>query len=447
MPDAVLTVKTNDREQLSPSLFPGAGKELLTDEMNDLISHRPHWIIRSGNVFLFLIVAGLLLASWFISYPDMVKAPLKIVAANAPKLLRSKTEGKLVKLLAANGQEVQQGMPLAYLESTANHDEVLRLKKWLQETEGQIAKDSFEVLLGNQRYVFASLGELQPAYQEFQNVCSQTQAILQNGYYLKKKAALLKDLGYLNAQDAVINKQKSIAENDYNLQQVEYNMKEKLAKEKVIAPLEFNQDKSKLLAKEQSLQQASTQLINNASAMHNKRKELLELEKSMADQKQFFLSALFNLKSKTQEWVQLYVVIAPETGKLDHVSFLQDNQWLTAGQELFYIVPAQQNHFGEMLASQNGIGKLKEGQKVLIRVAGYPYTEFGTLKGNIEFISTTPYKDSGFLVKVKLPDGLRTNYNKTLQFRNSLTAQAEVITDDRRLIERLLGKVTEFIKR
>ncbi len=421
--------------------------ELVSDEIKEIISHRPHWIIRKGNVFLFLIVASLLAGTFFISYPDIVKAPMKIVAANAPKLLTAKTEGKLVKLLVTNEQNINTSDALAYLQSTANHDEVLLLKDWISATEEKVILDSLEILINKSLPVLSSLGELQPAYQEFQGVNHQTLAILQNGYYLKKKAALLKDLQYLNAQDEVIRNQKEISEKDYELQTIEFKAKESLAKDKVIAPLEFNQDKSKLLAKQQNLEQVSTQIISNAPAIHGKRKELLELEKTMADQKQSFLSALFNLKSKTDEWLLRFVVIAPEGGKLEYASFLQENQMLATGQELFYIVPDQQNHYGQMLASQNGIGKIKSGQPVLIKISGYPYTEFGSLKGRVEYISETPYKDSGFLVKVSLTDGLKTNHHKVLKFRNSLSAQAEVITDDRRLLERLLGQITDMIKR
>ena len=67
---------------------------------------------------------------------------------------------------------------------------------------------------------------------------------------------------------------------DYELQKVEYRAKESLMKDKVIAPLEFNQDKSKLLSKEQSLEQVKAQLVNGELSSHNKQKEILDLKKS-----------------------------------------------------------------------------------------------------------------------------------------------------------------------
>jgi hypothetical protein len=48
-------------------------------------------------------------------------------------------------------------------------------------------------------------------------------------------------------------------------------------------------------------------------------------------------------------------------------------------------------------------------------------------------------KDS-FSIKVGLPKGLETNYNKTIFHRNYLIAVAEVVTENRRWFDRLLGQ-------
>jgi HlyD family secretion protein len=58
-----------------------------------------------------------------------------------------------------------------------------------------------------------------------------------------------------------------------------------------------------------------------------------------------------------------------------------------------------------------------------------------------------PNRRDSFLVKVDLPNGLQTNYDKTIYFRNSLLAQAEIITDDRRLAERFWGQLKQIVKR
>jgi hypothetical protein len=75
---------------------------------------------------------------------------------------------------------------------------------------------------------------------------------------------------------------------------------------------------------------------------------------------------------------------------------------------------------------------------ILLKFQAYPYQEFGSVKGRIEFISTAP-SDSGYLAKVTLPGGLVTNYKKTIQYRTGLSMQADIITDKRRLLERFFS--------
>ena len=292
-----------------------------------------------------------------------------------------------------------------------------------------------------------ALGEVQAAYQDFENTLKETQQVLATGFYQKKKQALQQDLAFMRqAQQTTLN-QKKLTDSDLELQQIEYKAKESLAKDKVIAPLELNQDKSKLLNKQQSIEQFNAQVINNKIAAHNKEKEMLELQKFITDQQQKFTTALFTLKSKLQDWRRQYIVTASIAGKVNFVSFLQDNQYIRINQELFYIVPLSNQFYGALTASQTGIGKIKEGQKVIIRVSGFPSTEFGYLKGVVSYIPALIKADSSILLKVDFTNGLQTNYGRQLVFKNNMNALAEIITDNRRLPERLLGHLREVLKR
>ena len=100
-----------------------------------------------------------------------------------------------------------------------------------------------------------------------------------------------------------------------------------------------------------------------------------------------------------------------------------------------------------MLVAQNGLGKIKTGQSIIIKMQSYPINEFGYLTGKVEYISDMPGKKDSFSIKVNLPHGLRTNYNQTILFRNNLLANAEIITDNRRLIDRFWGQLKEVIER
>lgn len=420
--------------------------ELISDEVKEIISYRPHWMIRKGNMIFFLVLVSLLALTRFIKYPDVVHGSARLVALNAPKLVEAKADGKIVKLLAINEQQVQKGQHLAVIESTADYKQVVALQKWIEEAIMSTANREY-TLISQPLPKLYNLGELQTAYQAFQNQLVEIRQILASGYYEKKRKALQKDLDYISRLKNNTYQQQKLIEQDQQLQQKEYEAYEALAKDKVIAPLELNQYKSKLISKNQNLKQLNTQITNSHIATHNKQKEILDLQKTVFDQTQVFHSSLLELKSEIGKWIQQYVLIASENGKLLFTSSLQENELVSIGQGLFYIEPKQTIVYAELMASQRGLGKIKQGQKVMLKVESYPSNEFGHLIGSIDYISNIPSRKDSFLVKVSMPEGLKTSYGKQLLFRNNLSAQAEIITDNRKLFDRIAGELRQVLNR
>jgi HlyD family secretion protein len=418
--------------------------ELVSDEIHEVISYRPHWIVRKGNVFFFLIILFLLSLTLFIKYPDIVNGTARLVALNPPKLISARAEGKLLKLFISDEQQVHKNQHLGYIESTAEYDQVMKLQNWIGETIDATQNNKYDALITNPLPGFLNLGELQTGYQEFQNQLALTKQTLTNGYYQRKRNALGKDLQYLASLKTNTTQQKELLEQDQQLQQKEYSAYESLAKDKVIAPLELNQYKSKLIAKDQSLKQINVQITNSDISAHGKEKEILDLQKMVTDLQQQFHSALLDLKSQIEKWIQQYVLVAPEDGKVLFISSLQENELVANGQGLFFVQPNQTKTYAELMTGQKGFGKIKTGQKVMIKVESYPSTEFGYLTGSVKYISNMPQRKDSFLIKVDLPMGMQTNYNKTIFFRNNLTAQAEIITDNRKLFDRLAGQLRQI---
>ncbi len=352
-----------------------------------------------------------------------------------------------MKLFVINEQQVQKGQHLGFMESTAAYDQVVQLQIWIDQIIVATQNGNYKILTGKPLPQLYNLGELQPSYQAFQNVQAETKQLLAGGYYEKKGAALQKDIHYLNSLKTNTYQQRELVAQNQGLQEKEFSAYEALAKDKVIAPLELNQYKSKLIAKEQSLKQMNTQLTNSDMASHGKRGELLDLEKAKLDRQQAFHSALLELKSETEKWMQQYVLIAPENGKVLFTSSLQEAELIVAGQDLFYIQPEQTHFYAELMTAQKGLGKIKEGQEVHIKVDSYPIEEYGYIKGVVNYIAAIPTRRDSFLVKVTLPKGLKTSYQKEIFFRNNLTAQAEIITDDRKLFHRLTNQLQQVLQR
>jgi len=246
------------------------------------------------------------------------------------------------------------------------------------------------------------------------------------------------DMVYLQKLHSTLLQQQSLMQQDVSLADTTFKAHEVLRKEKVISAMDYRNEKSKLLAKEISLPQISSSIISNEGMQNEKLKEITELENQIQQQKGIFIQALNTFKSHVEDWKKKYLLIAPVDGTVSFSSFLQENQQLRMGQVICFINPGNSNYYVEALIPQYNFGKIKTGQEVQLKFQAYPYQEFGSVKGKIEFISNIP-SDSGYLAKLALPRGLVTNYQKSIQYRTGLSLQADIITDKRRLLERFFS--------
>ena len=124
------------------------------------------------------------------------------------------------------------------------------------------------------------------------------------------------------------------------------------------------------------------------------------------------------------------------------------NQTVNAGDNVFAIIPTNESgYIGKVKAPAQNSGKIQIGQTVNIRLANYPDREFGIIKGIIKAISLTPDKEGNLLIDVSLPNGLATSYKKQISFQQEMSGTADIVTEDLRLIERLLYQFRAIFRR
>lgn len=90
------------------------------------------------------------------------------------------------------------------------------------------------------------------------------------------------------------------------------------------------------------------------------------------------------------------------------------------------------------LLSKDDIGKVKVGQKVIIKLYNFPYQEFGILQGKVKQISCNA---NGYRIDVVFPNGLKTSYNKDLSCNKELRGNAEIVSQEMNLIEKFTSKI------
>ena len=102
--------------------------ELRSEEVQEILTKVPHWMIRWGNtLFLFLIIM-LLLLSWFVKYPDIITSESIITTEIPPQKEYARTTGKIDTIFINDEESVSKYQKLAIIENTANYSDVFFLK-------------------------------------------------------------------------------------------------------------------------------------------------------------------------------------------------------------------------------------------------------------------------------------------------------------------------------
>lgn len=432
-------METEETKTIDGTLY---RQELRSDEVHEIITAVPAWIVRRGISLIFLLLTIVILLSAFIEYPDVVKTPMKVNSLNAPKTVVVQKSGKLIRLLVNDGDQVSAHQALAYLETTAQPEDVLALSATLKHMQEQIHQSSS---LTETPPASPGVGELQGAYQVFYQEFLQFRSTQQDGYFLKRKAFLLKELSDIQQLRRQIMNQREIQRKEYRNAEEEFKRYQTLYQKKVISRSEYVQQESKFLSAAYPLQQSETALLTNAGNSSAKEKELAELQHTMSEQQATFFQSLNQFRTAIDAWIVQYILRAPVAGKVSYAGIVQENQYLQASQEVFIINPGNIDFFGEIQIPQNNMGKIRTGEKVLIKMRSFPFEQYGMIRGTLSYVADVAYRDSVFMAKVRFDQFENKDPNRKITLKNGMFADVEIITEESSLLQRFFRNVIKMM--
>ncbi|MDD4109877.1 MAG: HlyD family efflux transporter periplasmic adaptor subunit, partial [Prolixibacteraceae bacterium] len=124
--------------------------------------------------------------------------------------------------------------------------------------------------------------------------------------------------------------------------------------------------------------------------------------------------------------------------------------YVTAGQVVFTVVPEINFRLaGRAEVPITGSGKIEPGQKVNIKLDNYPHMEYGIVEGRVKNISKVPVtteKGAYYTVEVELVNNMVTNYKRELPFNQEMQGLGEIITKERRMMERIVEPLVSRVK-
>lgn len=420
--------------------------ELRSEEVQEILTRVPHWMIRWGSVVVLIIVLSLFFVSWLVKYPDVITTQIVITTNTPPEKLVAKVSGKIEAILVVDKAAVYKNSPLSVIENSANYKDVFLLKSIVDTIDVDKNKFPFEKLK------MAQLGEVESYFAVFhkESIADELNAKLQP-YQVEGNAQSYESI-QLKERLRLLESQRSSNQAELVIQKSDLDRYEGLFKKGIIATQELEKHKltylqvernyKSLLSTISQLKSAINELNKNSKTTRiNESKENVNLERNV-------IQSFYGLKKAIRDWELNYVLRSSIEGKVSFLQLWAPNQTVNAGDNVFAVIPTNESgYIGKVKAPAQNSGKIKVGQTVNVRLANYPDREFGIIKGSIKAISLTPDKDGNLLIDILLPNGLETSYKKQISFQQEMSGTADIVTDDLRLIERLLYQFRDVFKR
>ena len=415
-------------------------------EVQQLMGDPPGWMLRYGILLVALIVLALVAIAYFVRFPDLLVAPGVITSERPPVRVAPRTAGELRSVFAADRDSVREGQLLALIDNAADPAAVEILAKWVRAL-AVVPPETWPDVPHDGR---GELGELQPAFAALQQDLRDLDYFVSKDKTRRRVRYLRDQIGQLEGLNDSRLRQRRILREEARLAQRNLTRDSLLVIEGARSAQELERTRAVLLDLQRRAEDLRSTVYRNNIQVQELNRQILDLRQqqgSTVSDKLLDVRADYDrLRGALDEWNARYRITAPLSGKVSIPVPLSPGRFVAAGEPLLTILPDRTDGMIARAALPlAGAGKVRPGLRANIRLADYPYRQFGTLQGTVRQIALVP-QDDRYLLTVDLPDTLLTTYGVNIPFRQEMQGQVTVVTENRRLLVRLFDRLWSLIK-
>jgi len=418
---------------------------LYSDPVNEIMGNPPGKILRWGTTIIISVFVLFIVFAWLIKYPDTIPSPVEITTINPPVTLVSKMTGRIKHLYVKDRDIVSVNQLVGVMETTASIDQIEALKHTIDTI-------IYPYLLDIRKFPsLTQLGELQGPYALFLKNLSDLNSYNLNDYYGNKIVSLEEEIKEIQEYVKRLKVKESLYREKQKLEGKKYSRDSLLYAGKVIPESQLEISRQDLIGNNIDLQQVRLEQSEKAIAISEKNQQLLDYKIKKTEEKDKLESvlreSLENLRSQLYIWRNNYLLVSPVDGIATFTRFWSANQSVTKDEPVITVVPLDQGKYiGRITLKMQRSGKVNQGRLVNIKLAGYPYLEYGMVRGVVKSKSLVPSEDA-YIIEIDLPDGLTTLYGRKLDFSQNMQGTAEIITDDVRLLQKIINPFRYMVSR
>lgn len=413
--------------------------------LDEIISSKPGYFVRNGMSVICCILLLLAAGTWLIRYPDVLEGTTTLTSDPLPIHLNAQATGRLMRLYCPDNSSVLKNQPIAELENSTGFDAIQILSKYVDSVQAALRHNDGTALKALAQADYNNLGDGQRSYNSLVDALSIMVLQQEAHIYSRRTTNLHQQISQYRGLSMVSSEERKLIDEELDQADERFKANEKLYQEKVISRQEYYDEAEKLRQKKLSLEAQRRAGIQQQIAIAGNDKQLMDLEYDRTEKEHTQSTAIReqirNLQNFIQDWKLKYLLSAPFNGTLHFTRPLQQNQQLTAGDDLFGVIPEHYQYIASIQVPALGAGKVAMGQKVQILLDQYPSNEFGYIVGAVQEIAVLPQANDGksfYRVTVGVPgSSLVTAYHRHLAFTGSMTGTARIIVKDRNMLQRL----------
>ncbi|VDC20294.1 HlyD family efflux transporter periplasmic adaptor subunit [Pseudogemmobacter humi] len=367
-------------------------------------SRRPSAVIWAvgAAVAVFLIWASF---AWL---DEIVSGQGTVVSSSRPQIIQNLEGGILAELNVAEGNVVEPGQVLGRLQSTQYHAAVDDYSDQLAGLEIRRLRIEAE-MRGESRFLVP------------ENLAERVPDIVAS------EASLLK----ARAADFTARKEGAQAVLDQAAR--ELDIMERMFKQEVAPAIEVTRARKAHRDAENKLSDTITQTeLERAREYSDTLAEISSLEQKL---------------KIAQDQLARTMLVAPMKGVVNKIGITTIGGVVRPGEEILQIIPLDEELYIDAKVKPRDIASVREGQTAVIKLSAYDYTIYGSLKGEVTFVSADTFIDERsraadgdphYIVTLKVDLSELSERQKNLEIRPGMQASVELETGAKTVLTYLL---------
>lgn len=361
----------------------------------------PSWTIRM------VILAVLLFVVWaaYASLDEIVRGDGEMVSSSRPQIVQNLEGGILSQMLVSEGDTVRPGDILARLHGTQFATTVDDLQDQIDTLEVRQIRLEAEL---EGRFDFSVPQRLAARQPEM----------------------VASEMALLNARQSDFESRTAGARKILAQASKELALLERLLDEEIVSLIEVTRARKTQSDAEAKYNEIVTKAeLDRAGEYSDTLKELATLRQ--------------NLKISNDQ-LDRTVIRSPMAGIVNNVSVSTIGGVVRPGEEIFQIIPLDEELFVEAKVKPQDIGSIRPGQAATVKLSAYDYTIYGSLSGVVTVISADTFKDERvadgdphYKVTLKLDTEALTDRQRDVALRPGMQASVELHTGEKTVLQYL----------